>query len=417
MPQGTVCQLHYLGGGTVQFQEASGSCLRLPFHHATSLRIGQKVHFALNAAGEAIGIEVQQPGYKESCLLQKPVQQKAQHEQRQLVPAKRHAEEAETLRLQRPAWKLQRCIDRFQNANQEERLEMLSRAEMTLRELLQQADLDGDAICQLVRKVVGWLQAPRFFKQMTGTGGGSSEAGGMGDLQSRIRRLLISALSSLDLTDSTTRQALETAVAYIKQLSQDVCLADLETSRAARQWQQLQSLISTEGGPPLPMEDSRKRLLRSEGLKAVDRAGVVEGDWSPNTRIRQLPWVFVGDPVRLTCPSCPASITSRWWWRHPKTQAVYLLIPQNGCYHGGLRGRGVKVDETNRFRPACPADSLQTKDDCFPNLDFCQHQRIRAQCKECGGYKVCSHGRHRHDCRVCKPGTKVVWNNFPMHAA
>ena len=352
--------------------------------------------FALNSTGEAKGIEVQQPAAdKESGLLRKPVQQKAQHEQTQLVPAKRHAEEAEAFRLQRPAWKLQRCIDRFQNANQEERLEMLSRADMTLRELLQQADLDGDAICQLVRKVVGWLQAPRLFKQMTGTGGGSSEAGGMGDLQSRIRRLLISALSSLDLTDGTTRQAVETAVAYIKQLIQDVCLDDLEKSRATRQWQQLQSLISMDSAATSPIEDGRKRLLRSGRVRGEDRAGLVEGGWSPNIRVRQLSLVFAADAVRLVCPSCPRSITSRWWWRHPKTQAVYLLIPQNGCYHGGLRGRGVKVDETNRFRPACPADSLQTKDDCFPNLDFCQHQRIRAQCKECGGYKVCSHGRRR----------------------
>ena len=400
MPQGAVCQLYYLGGGTVQFQEAAGAWVRLPFLHAPPLRIGQEVHFTLSSAGEALGIEVLQPAADvESSLLRKPVQQqKAEHEPRQLVPAKRHAAEAEAFRLQRPAWKLQRCIGRFQNANLEERLEMLRRAELTLKQLLQQAELDGDAICRLVRKVVGWLQAPRFLKQTPTTGGGSHEAGCTGDLQCRIRQLLISALSSLDLTDDTTRQAVETAVAYMQQLIQGVCLANLETSRAARQWQQLQSLVSTEGGATSPIEVSRKKTVRSETVRGKDRAGVAEGGWSPNIRVRQLPLVFAGDPVRLTCPSCPRSITSRWWWRHPRTQVVYLLIPHHGCSHGGRRGRGVKVDETSRWRPV---DAWPTKDDGFSTLDFCGHHRQRKVCKECGGYSVCSHGRRRDRCRLC----------------
>ena len=399
MHQGTVCQLHYVGGGIIQFQEASGFWVRLPFLHAPPLRIGQEVLFALNSTGEAEGIEVQLPGAdKESGLLRKPVQQKAQHEQTQLVPAKRHAEEAEGFRLQRPAWKLQRRIGRFQNANQEERLEMLNRAEATLRELVQQAGLDGDAICGLVCQVVGWLQAPRFSKQRTGTGGGSSEAGGMGDLQSRIRRLPISALSSLDLTDGTTKQAVETAVAYIQQLIQDVCLDDLETSRAAREWRRLQSLISTQDGPPLPIEDGRKRPQQSDFAKGGDRACLVEGDWSPNTKLRQLPSVFAGDAVQLTCPSCPRSITGRWWWRHPKTHAVSLLIPTKGCYHGGTqRSRGT-VDDTSRWRPV---DAWPAKNDILSNLDFCHHQRTRSTCAPCGGYSMCSHSKRRDKCRLC----------------
>ena len=378
MPQGTICQLHYLDGGTVQFQEASGSWLRLPFYNAPSLRIGQQVRFTLNSAGEACQLEALQPhAEEEPGLSQNPAQQQTPEleEQWQVAPAKRPAEKAEALGLQRQAWKLQRCIGRFQNADLEERLEMLSRAEVTLRELLQQADLDGDRICGLVCKVVGWLQAPRFSKQMPGTGGGSSEAGGTGDLQCRIRRLLISALRSLDLTDRATRQAVETAVVYIRQLIQDVCLDDVETSRAAREWRTLESLISTEGGPTVPIEDGLRSSLRS--------ARVVQGDWSPNARVRQLPSVFAGDAVQLTCPSCPRSITSRWWWRHPKTQAVYVLIPQNGCFHGGARARREKVDETSRFRPARPADGLQTKQDCLPNLDFCHHQRKRCDCGIC----------------------------------
>ena len=407
MPQGTICQLHYMGGGIVQFQEASGSWVRLPFHHARSLCVGQQVRFTLNAAGEAIGIQALQSGTEEvPGLSQKPAQQrKSEYEEGQIVPAKRRAEEAEALGLPRPAWKLQRCIDRFQNASDEERVEMLNRAEVKLREVLQQTVLDGDAICRLVREVVGWLQAPRFSKQMTRTCGGSWEAGGTGDLQSRIRRLLISALSSLDLTDGTTKQAVETAVAYIQQLMQDVCLTDLETSRAAREWRKLQSLISMEGGSTLSIEDvSNKKLLRSETLRKEDKARTFEGAFTPNVRVRQLPSVSAGDAVRLTCPSCPRSITSRWWWRHPKTQVVFLVIPTQGCYHGGTqRSRGT-VDETSRWRPV---DAWPTQADSFSTLDFCHHRRQRSLCKECGGYSICSHGKRRYRCRLCrKPAGK-----------
>ena len=400
MPEGSICQLHYVGGGTVQFQEASGSWVRLPFLHAPSLRIGDKVRFSVSPAGEARGVQVLQPGVEaEAGVLLQPVWQEADCQQAPLA-AKRHAKEAEALNLQTPAWKLQRCIGRFQNANLEGRLDMLSRAEATLKHLLLQADVDGDAICKLVRRVVGWLQAPRFLKQMAGTSSGSPEAGGASDLQCRIRRLLISALSNLDLTDSTTKRAVETAVAYIGQLIQDVSLTDLETLQAASQWRKLQSLISTGAVAPLPVEDGPKRLARSETLRGENTARIVDGAFSPNVRVRQLPSVFAGDPVRLTCPSCPASITSRWWWRHPKTHAIYLLVPHNGCYHKGRRDRRAKADATSRWRPvfhACP-----TKEDTFPSLDFCHHQRQRNICKECGGYSICSHSRQRHKCRLCK---------------
>ena len=189
-------------------------------------------------------------------------------------------------------------------------------------------------------------------------------------------------------------------MAYIKQLIQDVCLADLETSRAARQWQKLQSLISREAGTTLSIGDGpKKRQLRSETLRDKDKARIIEGAFRPNVKVRQLPSVFAGDPVQLTCPSCPASITSRWWWRHPKTQAVSLLIPSNGCYHGGTQRSRGKVEETSRWRPV---DAWPTKDDCFSTLDYCHHQRQRRLCNECGGYKICSHGKRPEDCRLCR---------------
>ena len=32
---------------------------------------------------------------------------------------------------------------------------------------------------------------------------------------------------------------------------------------------------------------------------------------------------------------------------------------------------------------------------------ICQHNRIRSQCKECGGGSICQHNRIRSKCKTC----------------
>ena len=32
---------------------------------------------------------------------------------------------------------------------------------------------------------------------------------------------------------------------------------------------------------------------------------------------------------------------------------------------------------------------------------ICQHNRIRSQCKECGGVSICQHNRIRSKCKTC----------------
>ena len=32
---------------------------------------------------------------------------------------------------------------------------------------------------------------------------------------------------------------------------------------------------------------------------------------------------------------------------------------------------------------------------------ICQHNRIRSQCKECGGGSICQHNRQRYQCKEC----------------
>ena len=81
-----------------------------------------------------------------------------------------------------------------------------------------------------------------------------SQLSGPRDLQRRVRSLLISALSSLDLSDSTTYQATETAVLHILQLMQgkETLFRGNSKSLAMRQWRQLQELLvadDAQSGP------------------------------------------------------------------------------------------------------------------------------------------------------------------------
>ena len=37
-----------------------------------------------------------------------------------------------------------------------------------------------------------------------------------------------------------------------------------------------------------------------------------------------------------------------------------------------------------------------------PGTSFCQHNRIRSYCKDCGGASICAHRRQRSKCKDCK---------------
>ena len=56
--------------------------------------------------------------------------------------------------------RLERHSLRFNNACQGEQLQLVVEAEMLLGNLLSHSNLDGDAICRLVRKCASWLRPP-----------------------------------------------------------------------------------------------------------------------------------------------------------------------------------------------------------------------------------------------------------------
>ena len=317
--------------------------------------------------------------------------------------------------------KLQRSIGRFHNATLEERLEMLTHAEESLDNLLAETELEGDAICRLVRKCVGWLH-PQVVRAGTINLGNEGPVESEGHLQYRVRHLLITALRSLDLTDATTYQAVETAVAHITHMMKDP--VELKSTRVAKQWQQLRILI---GAPPTPENgdpvkdqavgerDQANSVLESEGPHprlpghlpenkvqqhrqrppSHDWAGSFENAYFPSKKVKQLEFVFSStEAVQLECPKCQKRMTSNWYWQHPKTKEVHVLVPCNG--HKACKGKtGKKI-----FWKA--TDGRQTVVDDFNHLDLCQHHRRRTKCEHCRGKMICWPKAMEPLCRVQK---------------
>ena len=340
----------------MQYCDSAQTGLCVPFNRAPKLCVGQEVSFTLSSEGEAIDIQALRPQAVEEQVEQRMEGMKGTQ-----------------LR------KLQRSINRFQNANLQERLKMLSRAEEFLETLIQQAEPDGDAICGLVCRVVGWLHPPSLHGHTKGVSVGQANSGG--DVHRRVRRLLVLALSHLDLTDHGTRQAIATALTYIESLMK-------ASGQSSNQWEQLRVLVS----------EARRKEVSDSHPRGKDRGSLQNGAFLPNRRLQELPTVFMAtDHVELKCFRCPEVVTSQWRWQHPKTKVVHVLCPAPGkmkCYR--------------RLGPGCrwQCDEL-TIHDLYQSLDFCQHQCRRTRCKACGGSERCSHGRCWYQCAVCKKRPRV----------
>ena len=206
---------------------------------------------------------------------------------------------------------------KFRNADPSHRLERLASAEAKLTQL--QSSNDGDGICALVRRVAGWLAPPRHLS-MEGTKGDKSTTN-CEDLQSRIRKLLISALESLDLTDVVTFQAVEAAVNYIRLLG-DSLEAEETITRSRKDWNRLRSLVHWE---------ARRGLVKGE-----ERATSVEGVYHPSKKVKGLLMVSAGErKVQLKCTQCPQIISSNWFWTHPGTGEMKVIVPAKGQYVPG----------------------------------------------------------------------------------
>ena len=396
---GHVCQLHYHGGGAVTYQLENGKLANIIFRTAPYLKVGQAVTFCIvdgaavdvkiAAAASAGGVErtgctpasadvvVERTGRANSSTSSKPGG---------FGPSKR----------------LQREIGRFHNATLEEQLDRIAQAEADLHRLLEDDldGVDGDGLCRLVRRVAAWLHRP--VARAAEVPNPSSVPQEIPreevshQLQSRIRRVLIRALQNIDLEDENTRKCLESALTFIQAVVGGVDLTAYPATPATRQWHQLRSLVNGLDALKIQQDDVEPPgANRQEGRTFAERGRVSEGSYQPNKKIKGLPTVFEGKKViQLQCSSCPATISSSWFFRHPGHEQVSVLVPFKGHY--ACR----KI--TGKMSPWIPASDFPGRIDRFDRLNFCIHKRERRYCKDCGSKYICKHQKRRHDCALCK---------------
>ena len=389
MHVGIVCQLNYHGGGLLQYQVGE-EWSQITFTQSPFLQVGQRVSFIQSfVRGTAEAVDIQPLASHEGLDAESLEESKAS------LPSEdmRRKDISTVSTVDRPrsqTRRLQRSIGVFHNADSQERFDMVRRAEDELQQLLEEPEIDGDGICKLVRRCVGWLHVPipsdrpTLAKNQdlnTDEVNPEEHPSEHSNLQARVRRLLILALSALDLTDAVTFQAVEEALNYIRILLQQAERSGFEARVArSKQWRKLSLLV------------------KRDSLKGKDRASSVNDIFQPNRKVMNLPLVFKsGEEVRLTCSRCSHLIISSWFWRHPKTEKVHVLVPQQGHLPCSRPKKWPWIVEGN----AVP------KNDHFKELDFCPHHCVRTKCRDCGGREVCVHNRRRYACKFCKASRRT----------
>ena len=457
MPSGTVCQLNYYGGGRLQYQDSCGKSLHLSFEKAPYLRVGQQVSFSINqGAGcdEAINVVPMNLSQAEATNLLPVMQTRKRKfaleteesesltcaairdEKQDLVVAELPESgsmqlassldsESPKAKERMPGRKLQQSIGKYHNADMQERLQLITRAEERLEQLLAEPEIlinadgtlpyayilpkpskafDGDALGRLVCRCVGWLHAPllsEFGHAVDADAESTLDASSCSEssnLQSRVRRLLIRALSHLDLTDDVTRASVETALMYIQGFIKAIpWRSGVSIKRVAKQWQTLQSLVLTPHRP-LATDSHVAKPEERKICAGKDRATAAGGTYQPGQKVRNLPNVFTqNQKIGLKCSHCGHEISSKWFWQHPVTGMVHVLAPYNG-HRICTRNLGKKV------RWIVDGDMPQ-KNDHVTELDLCVHHRERGRCQSCGGDRLCLHGRRPHTCPICRKKT------------
>ena len=304
---------------------------------------------------------------------------------------------------------LQKSIGTYRNADTEGRLHLITMAEEKLQRLLGETEINGNALCRLVCRCVGWLHRPTLKSVPVSTQASIPTCGPVDkpcNFQPRVRQLLISTLNMLDLQDALTSQKLEPAVRYIQHFLADSRIKDAtKTTGSDAQWRQLRSLVLFDPVEPnetlqLADEPSDARNSRSKCLDDnMDRSKrshrCVGGIYCPNEKVMNFANVTKSDvAVQIQCSNCFHSIKSSWTWKHPRTGKLHILVPQSG-HRSCSRQLGKKC-------PWLVVGDFPPINDNLAELDFCAHGRQVMNCRLCGGRHICPHGRQRSKCSICK---------------
>ena len=321
---GHVCQLNYEAGGSLISTALGEGKSILPFSKGPCrMMLGDRVSFSLTSRCEVMDVS----------LLPKASEPRDA------------SEDSSTVASPSGLRKLQRSIGRFCNADLPGQLQLVANAEERLDELLHDSELDGDAICKVVACCAGWLRSPSSHGAVrSGWSGDQDSNMESGGVQSRVRRLLIRALSHLDLTHNTTLQAVASAVIYIRSLLPDSDYAEGPGRLAAKQWNQLRALVSCiepavaascnpepPKGPLGVPEAQGPRRTGGTGMLGKDKGTTSGGVYCPSEKVRRLRFVSGNhEKVEMKCRHCQQIFTSRWRWTHPGTGQMHILVPHTG---------------------------------------------------------------------------------------
>ena len=445
--RGRVCQLNYNCSGILEPSPMAELPKHISFRKSPpSLRVGQTVRFRILSRGDDvqavdISLESEVQRHQEREMLDLPADASCLSTS-SILSLGKHVETSQSLDIgdvmsSVPAQSHSKCflrrMNQFRNSTQGEQVQLVIEAERSLDKLLGQSTLDGDAICRLARKCASWLHPPVLQSVNPQRQSDHKTARGTEDqvqLQERIRKILIKALNHLDLQDPLTFEAMKAALFYIFSLLQrlnEKCGSSpvmLAATPVRKQWQELKSLLKDSRMKSLDelfyqpsclrVEDQPSRLLKAtrtqdemkevaDARRIVDlereyhqrkRPGHVAVCHEPSATIKALSTVSEGTPVKLMCSECPWTMTSSWYFQHPKTLKRSVIAPRDGhdpcqqklkkrCYWKSLDGL--------RVLRAFPSD-----------LQYCPHKRLLVFCATCGGGRICVHARRRNRCNECK---------------
>lgn len=427
MPVGTICQLNYYGGGYLQYQDC-GKSLCLPFVKAPYLRVGQQVEFSISPSPsyrEAIDVvpfdpsQAATPNTLEDAMRAtvsihaNPLENVTSHPVQVSEVSEGGMRDVASLKkeVQLPQInrELQKSIGTYQNADTQERLHLITTAEERLQRLLGETEINGNALCRLVCRCVGWLHRPtlkakRLSQESMKNTSGSGSVDKPCNFQPRVRKLLISTLNMLDLQDALTSQKLEPAVRYIQHLLSEVDsrIDAKNTTGSDKQWRQLRSLVlfdPVEENETLQLVDepsgAQKCLDDTDRLDSSKWSRCVGGIYYPSEKVMNFANVTKSDvAVQIQCSNCFHSIKSSWTWKHPGNGKLHILVPQTG-HSSCSRQLGKKC-------PWLVVGDFPPINDNVALMDFCAHGRQVMNCRLCGGRHICPHGRKRSTCSICK---------------
>merc|ERR1712224_792873 len=106
------------------------------------------------------------------------------------------------------------------------------------------------------------------------------------------------------------------------------------------------------------------------------KANTANGVFTPNSSVQDLKYVEhrPEEEVTLECKTCGYRIVSSWWFVQ-KASKPRVIVPRNGHLkegrHAPLCGKYRSIDGR-----ACILDRVD-------NLDKCEHEMTKSQCKRC----------------------------------